>query len=161
MQVFSNFLDVVLQVIKEQLHHVQLLLSPPGRNGQNLFLKILHRQPKLFWFIIFYNINICKKKCTSWTKLYSLVCWVKHAINQSGGPNASSDLWGFYGNWKDATLLTWWSSECHSWSQTAGKCRKVWGVNAKKQQLIWKRKDKTRKTLQLLSSRHDWSSIMS
>lgn len=27
--VFPDFLDVVLQVVEEQLHHVQLLLGPP------------------------------------------------------------------------------------------------------------------------------------
>lgn len=26
---FAHFLDVVLQVVEEQLHHVQLLLRPP------------------------------------------------------------------------------------------------------------------------------------
>lgn len=29
MPVFPDFLDVVLQVVEEQLHHVQFLLSPP------------------------------------------------------------------------------------------------------------------------------------
>lgn len=36
MPVFPNFLDVVLQVVKEQLHHVQFLLSPPDRGHQQI-----------------------------------------------------------------------------------------------------------------------------
>lgn len=34
--VFADFLDVVLQVVEEQLHHVQLLLSPPGRTDRHI-----------------------------------------------------------------------------------------------------------------------------
>lgn len=30
MALLTHFLDVVLQVVKEELHHVQLLLSPPA-----------------------------------------------------------------------------------------------------------------------------------
>lgn len=33
--VFTNFLDVVLQVVEEKLHHVQLLLSPPNRRDRH------------------------------------------------------------------------------------------------------------------------------
>lgn len=33
---FSDLLDVVLQVIEEQFHHVQLLLSPPDRRNKHM-----------------------------------------------------------------------------------------------------------------------------
>lgn len=33
---FSHFLDVVLQVIEEQLHHVQFLLRPPEGVDRNI-----------------------------------------------------------------------------------------------------------------------------
>lgn len=39
MSVFPNFMDVVLQVVEEQLHHVQFLLSPPDRAHEQIAIR--------------------------------------------------------------------------------------------------------------------------
>lgn len=36
---FMHFLDIVLQVIKEELHHVQFLLGPPASVDRNISTK--------------------------------------------------------------------------------------------------------------------------
>lgn len=48
--VFSDFLDVVLQVVEEQFHHVQLLLSPPDRTKQQHQYKVIPFSFQLFCF---------------------------------------------------------------------------------------------------------------
>lgn len=115
--VFMDFLDVVLQVVEEQLHHVQLLLSPPDRTNQT------PSEPQY-----------------------------KHAKDspsslQFRSQFTSQDQWGLILNkWEYKIywllmFLTWWSSECRSWSRTAGKCQKVWVADAKKPQRTWRRRE--------------------
>lgn len=41
--VFPNFLDVVLQVVEEQLHHVQFLLGPPERAQEQITIRTTTR----------------------------------------------------------------------------------------------------------------------
>lgn len=41
--VFPNFLDVVLQVVEEQLHHVQFLLGPPERAHEQITIRTTTR----------------------------------------------------------------------------------------------------------------------
>lgn len=46
--VFPNFLDVVLQVVEEQLHHVQFLLRPPERAHEQITIRTTRMwHPKL------------------------------------------------------------------------------------------------------------------